>query len=401
MAEGYQNESSRFVPPGVDAQTWIGFEQRIQERRYKALLETINGAITRRDGIAARAALEEARELRPAAPELTGYTARVALLPTSGSGGDATSYVWTRGLSAAAMLLVGIGLMLGIEARRSVAVPPPVVTIAEAPAVAAPQPATSEATVASAQRAPAFATGELADAPAAAQVPPAVIDATREEPVGTAGVRREPEMSARAADTPNRPTFRAEENAIREPILPASREVSDDDAAARARSENRAGLAEAPAPSLPSFAANVVRQPVAIAPPPLPVTPTPAPALTATPAAASALADRSRVSQVLNQYARAYDDLNPAAARAVWPTVDERALSRAFASLESQDVSFSDCSIDVSGTSASASCRGRASYVGKVGSRERRTEPREWNFQLRLDGEDWKIEKADTRRLAN
>jgi hypothetical protein len=108
--------------------------------------------------------------------------------------------------------------------------------------------------------------------------------------------------------------------------------------------------------------------------------------------------DNSRVAQVLNQYARAFDRLDPGAARAVWPTVDERALARAFASLESQDVSFSYCDIDIKGAQASASCRGTASYVGKVGNRQARTEPRQWNFELKLHGDDWKIEKAVASR---
>jgi hypothetical protein len=104
--------------------------------------------------------------------------------------------------------------------------------------------------------------------------------------------------------------------------------------------------------------------------------------------------DNTRVAQVLNQYARACERLDPTAARAVWPTVDERALTRAFASLESQDVSFDRCDIDVKGNVASASCRGTASYVGKIGNRQPRTEARQWNFELKLHGDDWKIEKA-------
>jgi len=171
-------------------------------------------------------------------------------------------------------------------------------------------------------------------------------------------------------------------------VVQASREGSDSDAAAAARSDNRPAFTDVITPS-PAIAANVMPQPVSItAPPP--------PAATAS-AAGSTIAprsDNSRVAQVLNQYARAYGRLDPGAARAVWPTVDERALTRAFASLESQDVSFDRCDIDVKGNLASASCRGTASYVGKVGSRQARTEPRQWNFELKLHGDDWKIEKA-------
>ena len=111
------------------------------------------------------------------------------------------------------------------------------------------------------------------------------------------------------------------------------------------------------------------------------------------------LADNG-VTQTLYQYARAYGLLDAGAARAVWPSVDERALARAFAGLESQSLLFDSCDIDVRGATATASCRGLASYVGKVGSRELRTEARQWRFTLRLDGEAWKIESAETRRLS-
>src|SRR5690348_10369767 len=97
MADGNSGKTTRFVPSGVDAQSWIGFEQRIQERRFKALVETIHTAITQRNGVSARAALEEARELRPGAPELTALAARVALLPSAAQlQASGASQLWYR-----------------------------------------------------------------------------------------------------------------------------------------------------------------------------------------------------------------------------------------------------------------------------------------------------------------
>src|SRR5690348_2070783 len=119
MSQGNLDPTRRFVPSGVDAQSWIGFEHRIQERRFKALLDTIQGAIARRDGVAARAALEEARELRPAAPELNTLSARVALLPIAVPSATASAFLWYRGLGAVAMFAVGIGLVMGLESIRS------------------------------------------------------------------------------------------------------------------------------------------------------------------------------------------------------------------------------------------------------------------------------------------
>jgi hypothetical protein len=390
---------NRFVPSGVDAQTWIGFEARIQERRYKALLETIKIAIAARDGIGARLALEELRELRPTASELPDLAARVALLPTGSEATASASFLWTRGLGAVATFVLGVGLVVGLESFRPgaeapAAIPaaPPVVSTIDAPAAdfASPAPAISGTT----------------DASPVAAADSALIsrELKGEEPVGTAGVRTPSPVDGRATDTPNRSTFRTAETI--EGVIPAGGEIPDEYVAPGPRSEGRPGYAEVTAASSP-IAASVVRQPLSITQPPPPVLPAAnttanlaAATTTVAPrvdAAAALRASNDRVAQVLNQYARAYGELNPGAARAVWPTVDERALSRAFASLESQDVSFDNCSIDVKGATASASCRGRASYVGKVGNRQPRTEARQWNFELTLQGEDWKIAKADVR----
>jgi hypothetical protein len=108
--------------------------------------------------------------------------------------------------------------------------------------------------------------------------------------------------------------------------------------------------------------------------------------------------DQSQVADVLRQYARAYEALDANAARDVWPSVDRRALARAFENLRSQQLSLQDCEIDVRGATANASCRGQAQYVGKVGGGEPRIEPRTWRFELRREGEAWKIANAEARR---
>jgi len=401
MSEGNLGPSKRFVPSGVDAQSWIGFEHRIQERRFKALIETITAAVARRDGVTARVALEEARELRPGTPELEALAARVALLPIGAPASGSSAYAWYRGLSAVAMFAVGVGLVIGIESMRSgdgiTAAKPVALALSPAPAIAAPIANPITTAPAPIDTTPATDAGTVAAidvrTPAESLDPPQItVNPKREEPVGTAGVSRVANTGAATAAAPNRTTFRAPDATPVEPILPASREIPDDNAAQSARRENRPAVTETAA-STPPFAANVMPQPVSItAPPPAVLPATPAGVLPSV----APRSDNSRVTQVLNQYARAYGQLDPSAARAVWPTVDERALARAFASLESQDVSFDNCEIRVTGSLASASCRGTASYVGKVGSRQARTEPRQWNFELKLHGDDWKIEKAQT-----
>jgi hypothetical protein len=393
MAEGHTPE--RFVPSGVDAQTWIGFEARIQERRFKALLVTINTAIAARDGMAARVALEELRELRPMAADLPDLAARVALLPV-GAEAAASSYLWSRGLGAVATFVVGIGLVVGLETIRPGVNAPAAVSPAPVSQVisAAAQPAETTA-------APALTATDTASDATAVPLDTAsvVVDSKGEEPVGTAGARAS-SSDDRGIVTPNRTTFR--EAVDIEAVVPAGGEIPDDYVAADPRSENRQGYTEAAPAAGAAIAANVIRQPVSITQPP-PVVPeanatigtSTAPARTDP--ALALRANNERVAQVLNRYVRAYGNLDPRAARAVWPSVDERALSRAFASLESQDVSFDNCDIDVKGDTASASCRGRASYVGKVGNKQPRTEAREWNFELTRQGDDWKIAKADVR----
>ena len=78
--------------------------------------------------------------------------------------------------------------------------------------------------------------------------------------------------------------------------------------------------------------------------------------------------------------------------------MDEAALARAFAGLESQTLEFDTCQIQVREPVATAACRGRASYVPKIGSRYERVEPRNWSFTFRRRGAQWEMESATARR---
>jgi hypothetical protein len=399
--------AERFVPSGVDAQSWIGFEARIQERRYRALLESIKTAVAVGDGLAARAALEEARELRPESADLASLESRVALLPVSIPVADVSATLWSRAFSAVTLLLVGIALLVGIDWWRP-GVGPAADAPAASPAISVPaaQPAdtTSQPVAGTPDLRVAIPAVSGTPAAAVAAVPDTstpVVPIAREDaqPVGTVGVKRvEVEESGSAAAT--RPSFRPA--SISEPAVPARGEIPDDYVAAPPRRTDDVVVASAPSTPVvapaPAPFASAVRQPTSVVTPPAP---TPA-ALSPAAAAPSAVvvasrADETRVAQVLDRYARAYGDLNATAAHAVWPGVDERALARAFSSLASQTVSFDNCDISVSGAKANASCHGRASYVAKIGSREPRSEARTWNFELRRDGDAWMIQNAEAR----
>jgi hypothetical protein len=104
------------------------------------------------------------------------------------------------------------------------------------------------------------------------------------------------------------------------------------------------------------------------------------------------------IKQTLQRYRSAYEGLDAQSAHAVWPAVNEAALARAFDGLESQSLVFDECDVRLYGESATATCRGSARYVPKIGSREPRVEPRVWNFTLRKAGEDWKIDSARAER---
>jgi hypothetical protein len=108
--------------------------------------------------------------------------------------------------------------------------------------------------------------------------------------------------------------------------------------------------------------------------------------------------EQSEIQRTLGRYRTAYQTLDAQAAHAVWPTVDVRALARAFESLTSQELAFDSCRFDIAGEAAIAECQGTATYTPKVGSRAPKLEPRQWTFHLRKVDEGWKIQSAQTRR---
>lgn len=425
-----------FVPQGVNAASWRGFEQRITERRFRALLETVNTSIVAGDAVAARTALDEARELRPDAPELPEFEARVAAVPVAPAvaEGPASARVWMRAMSAAALFLIGVSMFIGLELMRPSqgTVTPAAVTAPATPSLAAPSAETQAADIPAAEPAATPASEEDDDSVPAIVMPPEPTLRPRGTTGGTAPalpiaepVARGESAPAAVVPQPQRPTQTQTETpaptalaasarpidigAVPEdlPIRPVG-EVPDNyvaDAAAgrvtpgeAVRASSNETVVDTPQP------ADLARAPIPqsrVPSPPITSAPSNTAAAAVVPAASvTSAADTSRVEEVLRRYARAYDALDASAARAVWPSVNEKALARAFQDLSSQNVSFNNCDIDIRGAVANASCSGEASYVVKVGSREPRTEPRLWRFELRREGDAWKIENAETRRQA-
>jgi hypothetical protein len=106
---------------------------------------------------------------------------------------------------------------------------------------------------------------------------------------------------------------------------------------------------------------------------------------------AAVTSDIQAVRLALKQYETAYDKLDVAAAANVWPSLDRRALTRAFATLRAQTVTIQDCDIRVDGPSASARCHGVIEFIPKIGGTSPSRTPTEWLFVMNRDQNDWKI----------
>ena len=77
-----------------------------------------------------------------------------------------------------------------------------------------------------------------------------------------------------------------------------------------------------------------------------------------------------------------------------WPSSEERrrcAMARAFRNLQSQDVEFTACRLDVANTTAAATCTGVVEYATRVGNRRSR-DVRRWTFTLQKASEGWLIQ---------
>jgi hypothetical protein len=143
--------------------------------------------------------------------------------------------------------------------------------------------------------------------------------------------------------------------------------------------------AEIPRVAQPEPAAQPARQPEIAAAAP-------------TSAEASGVAtDRGSIQHLLNEYQNAFNSLNASAAKTLWPSVDERALGRAFDQLRRQELVLDACQTAITGHLAVSSCRGRASYVPKVGNRVQRIEAARWTFKLRRADSGWIIEGVESR----
>jgi hypothetical protein len=100
----------------------------------------------------------------------------------------------------------------------------------------------------------------------------------------------------------------------------------------------------------------------------------------------------------VDEYRRAFNALDANAAVHVWPTVDRRALDRAFRQLATQSITFDQCDVTTNGVSGKAVCSGRATWAQAVGDKNPRAESRTWRFTLAQRGNRWIITDAAVAR---
>jgi hypothetical protein len=92
-----------------------------------------------------------------------------------------------------------------------------------------------------------------------------------------------------------------------------------------------------------------------------------------------------------------YARRDAALVKQVWPSVDVRALERAFDGLQSQSVTFEQCETRVTTPTGEMQCRGVTTYVPRIGGQYRRTESRQWRFRMEKQGENWIIDSVTAR----
>jgi hypothetical protein len=369
---------------------WLSFELRMRQRRVLRCLERAATALDAAHFEDARSALEEARQLQSDSPELASLELRLGALTAVAFAPAPTSEIQSGGLEppapvippsssrrwktlagvAAGLAVVGTGVAIGAmywNGRRpdgvATTTPPPVTRPVEMQRAAAAGVATVKQMIARLQIV--HETITAAETSPRLLVAEPVLPAYPGPPIAAPEPQPEPEpvvMAVNRGETPPVPEPRSEPRL--EPVAPPTAPIDPPGRTVE--------------PAAPSVTAAVRTTP----PPASPEEPL--------------VRDETVVRAVLRRYETAYSNLDAEAASVVWPGVNRGALARAFEGLAAQQVSLGSCDVTVSGPAARATCSGSATWQPKVGGGVR-TEPRRWSFDLRKNGEAWRIERAVAR----
>jgi hypothetical protein len=273
-----------------------------------------------------------------------------------------------------------------------------------------------------------FGIGWVAGRPPSQSVSPIRTDAVSptpvgESPLGTSGLeaaveKPAPPSAPRADDSvpdartapasATSSTSRKEADVVRPPATIAP-PVPRSDAPPAAARVDTAATAPAPVPLTEMPVASAPREPAVEKPvPPPPAVPAAeAPVVTSTPSRppvsdksaspAEPLNEAVAVRAALAKYASGYTDLDAAAVKAVWPSVDQAGLRRAFSALDAQQVTFDRCDVQITGSAGRATCAGTTMWRPKIGGGSAREQNRTWNFVLKNAGGSWQIVNAEVR----
>jgi hypothetical protein len=360
-----------------DVQTYECLEERVKRRRMERRLEAARDAVAHARFAQAAATVNELNELDPALPELPALRLAIA--------DSRTRRRYAPGRRTAATVVVAALALTAFSLRESTAPAAPVNAVAAAVPSSQPNVVPDVVPQVRQEIVPDVVDDAVPASPSAAT--PRVIDA------GEITTRRDADRDdARIPLRPSQPVTTPRSRVPDAPPAPAT--LSRESLTPPAPGAVAAAVPRDNAPPPVTIAAAV---PVV---PPLAPTVRPADRIEPTGRVASIVPidDTALVQQALQRYRIAYQELDAASAHAVWPAVDQAALARAFDGLASQALTFQNCDVQLAGDAATAACSGTTEYVPKLGSRERRVEPRRWNFSLRKRGAAWQIEDARARR---
>ncbi len=419
---------------------WQSFEARMRARKAERCLQRASDAIENGALAEAGAALSEARELDPTHVRLQELSSRLDALKHPLPEPQTTSRSWTGVAAAFGLILVSVAgwevwryhpdiwsgqsqltpsiakaqgeidESSGLAAAGSAAVPAaaPLTTPASAPSTAPP----SDAIVSTQIVRPEPTAATLLTAPESEPAKTAASETA--PPVGSAATNRATTTPSPMTSTTGRRDEIAPAELVRSSNAPSNPPRASESAAPPAREVAPPSLdyqapatLPATAPAItPNFTPLAVPSPVdarnaslttgsATSVDPSPAAPAPGPP--AAPRAGSAIREQSvAVRATLGRYESAYNHLDVAAVQSVWPSIDQRALARAFDSLTAQRVSLQNCTIDVLGATARANCSGTASWTPKIGGGEH-TADRKWTFNLNQAESGWHIVQVQAR----
>jgi hypothetical protein len=204
---------------------------------------------------------------------------------------------------------------------------------------------------------------------------------TVDAPVGTAGVEQPSTAALAAFDPPPRATDSGTESAAEEANATAVPETSPVPAVIR------------PLPAIATLPAHdsTGPSPQTAGTPSLNVTAPPLSRVPPIAVAARTISEEELVRQLLNEYTEAFERLDVRAQKALYPTVDSKALQRRYEQITSQRLTLGPCGITVSGSTANARCRGSATYQPRIGTRPVQIASREWTFDLSKQDTSWRI----------